>query len=549
MKRKAPEKITSIRQMLTDAVKKDPEHIAYMYKKGEGKEKAVVSVTNEQFYESVENIGAYLTSRGYGASHIACVSENRYEWIQAFVTVLMGAGVFAPIDKELPADNIIFLINDSDSEVVFCSEKYEKIFRERQSEMPRVKEFICFDRKDDDGCFTSFDGLIESGKNIDRGEFDSLKTDENELKYLVYTSGTTGIAKGVMLTEHNIISVIYYGMMVSRIRTRCLSVLPYNHTYEAVCDILVAIHSHATVCINDSIRHLQDDLKLFKPDYIYLVPAFAEFFYKNIQNGIRKKGMEDKLNKIIKTSNKLRKVGIDMRRTFFKSILDQFGGELRKIVCGGAPIRPETGKFFDDIGISMTGGYGITECSPLVSLNDDKDNNFASAGHKLPCLEWKIDDPDSEGIGEICVKGDVVMKGYYKRPDLTGEVIRDGWFYTGDYGYINEKDEIVLTGRKKNIIVLNNGKNIYPEEIEGHIQNIPYVTEVVVSGITNEFGQDVGLKAEIYIADETADRSQLNADIKKQMSELPGYKQISSVVLRDEPFEKTTTNKIKRTYC
>ncbi len=537
-------KLTSIRQLLTEAVASEPNHVSYMYRN----DSEVVSVTTREFYDSVEALGASITSRGYGCSHIACVGENSYPWIQTFLTVLMSGGVYVPLDKELPIDSLIFLINESDSELVFCSEKYEKSFIARRDEMPKVKQFVCFTRKSDEGDFLSFDSLINEGRALPKDGYDALRSDEHALKYLVYTSGTTGVAKGVMLTEHNICSGVYYGLMRSKVLTKGLSVLPYNHTYEAVCDLLVAIRAHATICINDSIKRIQENLKLFKPDYIMLVPAFAEFFCKTIQNGIRKKGMTNKLNKIIKLSNGMRKVGIDLRRKLFSSILEQLGGELRKIVCGGAPIRPETGKFFDDIGISMTGGYGITECSPLVSVNDDKDNNFSSAGRRIPCLEWRIDKPDSDGIGEVCVKGDVVMKGYYKRPDLTAEAIRDGWFFTGDFGYINKNDEIVLTGRKKNIIVLSNGKNVYPEEIENYIQGIPYITEVIVSGISNEHGQDVGLKAEIYISDPEADKSNINADVKAALAELPSYKQMSSVVLRDEPFAKTTTNKIKRSY-
>ena len=540
--RKTPKFFSSLREMVTMNVNADPGHIAYMYKvNGE-----VVSVTNQQFYDCVENLGAALVEAGFGRSHIACLSENRYNWIEVYFTSLLTAGVFVPIDKELPADNVVYLLNDSASEIIFCSEKYEALLRAHESELPGLKYVICFDRDEDDGKYLSYKKFMASGEKLDKIEYDSLKSDDNELKYLVYTSGTTGVAKGVMLTEHNICCGIYYGMRVSSVFDKGLSVLPYNHTYEAVCEILVAFHSHTTLCINDSLRKVQENMKFYQPDYIFLVPAFSDHFYAAIWKGIEKKGMTKTFKRMIKLSNGMRKIGIDLRRKLFKSVLEQFGGKLEKIVCGGAPIRPEVGKFFDDIGISMTGGYGITECSPLVSVNDESDNNFNSAGHKLECLEWRIDEPDSDGIGEICVKGDVVMLGYYKRPDLTAEVLKDGWFYTGDYGYINEKDEIVITGRKKNIIIMSNGKNIYPEELEARIANIPYVTEVVVSGITNEHGQDVSLQAEIYIEDENADRSNLSADVKKACAELPPYKHITKIITRDEPFAKTTTNKIKR---
>ena len=543
-RKKQIQPIRSIREMMTIAVTQNPDLISYQFKEGE----KLVSVTTREFYDSVENLGAKLTEMGFGKSHVACVGENSYPWIQTFLTSLMTAGVFVPIDKELPPDNMIYLLNESDSEIVFCSEKYEKIFAEHRAELPRVQKFVCFERTEHEGDFLSFKRLIAEGAKLDRAAYDSLKSDENELKYLVYTSGTTGIAKGVMLTEHNVCCGIYYGLLVSGIYEKGLSVLPYHHTYEAVCELLVSIHHQTTVCINDSLRHVQKNLQFYQPTHIYLVPAFSDHFYNGIWSAVRKQGKEKLFRRMLKLSDGLRKIGIDLRRVLFRSILKQFGGKLRRIVCGGAPIRPEVGEFFDRIGIALTGGYGITECSPLVSVNDDDGtNNFSSAGHHLACLEWRIDNPTEEGIGEICVKGDVVMLGYYKRPDLTAEAIRDGWFYTGDYGYINEKDEIVITGRKKNIIVLSNGKNIYPEEMELRLQQaLPYLTEVVVSGIRNEHGQDVGLAAELYIADENVDREKVPAEIRTALSNLPAYKQISNITFREEPFPKTTSNKIKR---
>lgn len=535
--------IHSIREMLELAVADNPEHISYQFKKDE----TLVSVTTRAFYESLENLGAALTNLGFGKAHIACAGENSYPWIQTFVTVLMSAGVFVPLDKELPVDQMLYLVNDSDSEVVFCSEKFEKSFAARRAEIPKVKKFICFDREQDEGDFLSFSGLIARGATLDRTAYDSLKSDENELKYLVYTSGTTGIAKGVMLSEHNIVSGIYYGLQVSHIYERGLAVLPFNHTYEAVCEILVSIQAQATLCINDSLRHVLKNIQFYKPVHIYLVPAFSDLFYDKIHASIRKQGKEKKFRFAVRLSNFLRHFGIDLRRKLFKDIHAQFGGKLRRIICGGAPIRPEVGRFFDDIGIILTGGYGITECSPLVSVNeDDSTNNFSSAGHRLACLEWRIDNPAPDGIGEICVKGDVVMLGYYKHPELTADAIRNGWFYTGDYGYLTEKDEIVITGRKKNIIIMSNGKNIYPEELELKISTLPYVTEVVVSGIQNEFGEDTGLAAEIYMEDESIPHEDVPGDLSRVLADLPPYKRISKITYRKEPFPKTTTNKIKR---
>jgi long-chain acyl-CoA synthetase len=322
-------------------------------------------------------------------------------------------------------------------------------------------------------------------------------------------------------------------------------VLPYHHTYESVSGLLVSLHHHSTICINDSLNAVLKNLQLYKPSYIYLVPAFAELFYARIVKNIKDSGKEGIFGKMIGVSNALRKVGIDLRKVFFKSVHEAFGGRLKKIVCGGAPIRPEVGQFFGDIGINLINGYGITECSPLVCANQDKFNDYNTAGVKLRCLEWRIDSPNEEGIGEICVKGDVVMLGYYKQPEKTAEVLKDGWFYTGDYGYITKYDQLVITGRKKNIIVLDNGKNIYPEEIEGYIQGIDYVTEVVVRGLIDEKGHESSLMAELFLSEAKTPEEVLR-DIRKVSRELPTYKHVTKAVIRDTEFDKTTSRKIKR---
>ena len=535
-------KISSIREMTEIAVSEAGENIAYKYKVGD----EIKEVTFREFYDQTEALGASLCALGLGKAHIACIGENSYKWIVTFVTALRTAGVFVPIDKELPAADKVFLLNDSDAEVVFYSEKYGDFIKENREKLPKVKFFIALDKAEDDGDILSFDKLCESGAALDKSEYDALLSDPEEVKMIVYTSGTTGIAKGVMLTEHNLVSSIYYGLSCSQIYDTGLSVLPYNHVYESVCDLLVSLHFHSTICINDTLKNVVKNMKLYRPSHIYLVPAFTDLFYKNIMLNIKKQGKEKKFNAAVKISNAALKLGIDLRPKLFKEILDNFGGRLRRIVCGGAPIRPEIGKFFGDIGIAMTGGYGITECSPLVCVNDPDSNDYHTAGHKLACLEWRIDEPNEDGIGEICIKGDVVMKGYYKQPEKTAEAIRDGWFYTGDYGYLTDDDQLVITGRKKNLIVLNNGKNIYPEEIEGRISTIPYVTEVIVRGLKNDDGDEYSLLAEVYMAEEPHSGAEVLVDVQRTLADLPMYKNVTKIVVRDEPFPKTTSNKIRR---
>lgn len=542
-KEKAPIKpFSSIREMLRMAVNEDGEKIAYKFKNPDG---TVREVTYIEFHQTVEALGAALTEMGFGSSHMAIVSENRYDWIVAYLTALCSAGVFVPIDRQLTTKEKLHLLTDSESEVVFFSKQYMPWFVENKASLPNIKAFICFDIDEDTDGVISYKRLIADGAKLDKTAYDSLKSDENELKMLVYTSGTTGIAKGVMLSEHNLVSGVYYGLQVSRIYDTALSILPYHHTYESVCDILVNIHSHATLCINAVMRELVSDMQLYHPTNIYIVPAIAEFIYFLIMKNLKEKGKLKTFRKGVKISRAALKIGIDLRPKLFAELHNLFGGKLRKIVCGGAPIRPEMGEFFNDIGIPMTGGYGITECSPLVSVNDESSNDFHTAGHRLACLQWRIDEPNEEGIGEIAVKGDVVMLGYYKIPEKTAEVIRDGWFFTGDYGYITPDDQICITGRKKNIIVLSNGKNIYPEEIENLIMNIDCVSEVVVRGLKNSKGDEHALEAEVYLSEEKTE-SEVKALISEALAELPNYKKVTKVVIRKEPFPKTTSNKIIR---
>ena len=543
----------TIKEMMNMAVEEAGARTAFKYKvKGQVKQKTYKEFQNDTIY-----LGTALATINMMDKHIAVIGENSYEWITVYLTTLKSNGVLVPIDKELTCDEIINVLRSSDSEILFFSGKYEKYIEKIKQELPQIKYFIGFNQESDNDNILSYEKFMQKGKEeYEKGNktYESIEhTDTDCLKLLVYTSGTTDNPKGVMLTEHNLRSCVYYGLQVASINTICLSVLPYHHTYEAVAGLLVALHKHATICINDSLKNVLKNLQLYKPDYIYLVPAFVEVFYKNIWSNAKKTGKEKGLKILIKVSNALRKIGIDKRRTLFKSIHQAFGGELRKIVVGGAPLRSELGDFFESIGISVLNGYGITECSPLVSVNMDDFNDPATVGVVLPCCEIKFENVTPDGDGEICVKGDIVMKGYYKDPERTARVLKDGWFNTEDYGRFNEKHQLIINGRKKNLIVLDNGKNVYPEEIENYILAIPYVSEVIVKGIKNEIGQEIGLCAEVFLNKEKVEELQitneeetLKEDITKVTKELPLYKHISKIEIRDTEFNKTTTNKIKR---
>lgn len=571
---------STIREMIELAVGKDGKKVAFKYK---NPDESVAEVKYSEFYNDINALGTSLTALGAldspdSHTHIAIISDNSYKWVHVYLTVLMSRGVFVPIDRELPESDIIYLLKESDSTVVFYSRRYENIMTKYAPELTNIKYFIRLDDEpvlsdtpeDNIARFISYSKILESGRIIAEGsaeltaseseeeqnfleEYKSMTSDPNALKMLVYTSGTTGMAKGVMLTEHNLVSSVYYGLQVSTVYETSLSVLPYHHTYEAVSGLLVSLHKHATICINENLRAVSKNFGIYKPDYIYLVPAFVEEFYKRIWANAEKTGKADSLRKLMKVSNNMRKAGIDLRRKLFAPVLDAFGGKLKKIVCGGAPIRAELGEFFDTIGIDLINGYGITECSPLVSANRDRFNDPSTVGTVLPCCEITFDDVSEDGEGEICVKGDVVMLGYYKNQQQTDEVLTDGVFHTGDFGKFNDKEQLIITGRKKNLIVLSNGKNVFPEELETYIMAIPYIKEVVVYGLKNSSGEEYRLCAEVFLNEEKLSEMKienipesLRADISAAISHLANYKHIGKVIIRKHEFDKTTSQKIKR---
>ncbi len=546
-------KVNTIKEIIDLAEKEAGNVNAFEYKE---KDK-LIEITYKQFKSDINSLGTALLKIGMVDKHLATIGENSYNWITTYLTALRSNGVFVPIDKELTKIEIINVLRNSESELLFYSSKYEEYIDDIKKELPQIKYFVAFNKNDDDDVSLSYSKFLEMGrKEIENGNhiFEEIEHDDTKkLKMLVYTSGTTDKPKGVMLSEHNLVSSAYYGLRVAVIYTKCLSVLPYHHTYEAVSGLLVGMLKHSTICINDSLKNVLKNIQYYKPDYIYLVPAFAEIFYKNIWNNAKKNNKESGLKFLIKLSNCLRKIGIDKRKTFFKSIHEAFGGKLRKIVVGGAPLRADIGYFFDSIGIDLINGYGITECSPLVSVNREEFNDPRTVGVVLPCCEIKFENVNSDGDGEICVKGDIVMMGYYKDKERTEKVLKDGWFNTEDYGRFNDKGLLVINGRKKNVIVLDNGKNIYPEEIESYILKVPYVAEVVVRGKNDDSGHEHSLMAEVYLNKEKvkeigeADIEEvLKKDISKVTKELPVYKHITDIKIREEEFKKTTTNKIKR---
>ncbi len=544
----------SAKHILQMAVEAAGDRIAYRYRTKDG----IADVTYAQFQRDTFYLGTALISLGMAQGHIAVCGENSYDWITVYITALQSEGVFCPIDKELPDDDLVYIVNHGDDDIIFCDKRREAAFMRIRDRIPNVKYFVCFDRDEDEGEFLSYSRMMEKGRMLyeegDRSYCDMHTADMNALKMLIYTSGTTGIAKGVMLSEHNIISLVHYGLGLTTLRDVGLSVLPYHHSYEAIAGVLVGIHRRVTLCINDSLKRVVKNLALYQPQYMYVVPALLEVVYRRMQASIEEKGKTKAIKTGIKLSRFLRMIGIDARRKIFAELHQALGGRLEKIICGGAPLRAEIADFFEDIGILVTNGYGITECSPLVSVNTDFINDPKTVGIPMRCVAVRIDEPNEDGEGEICVKGDTVMIGYYKNPEATAEVFTDdGYFRTGDYGKLTKKGQIMITGRKKNIIVLGNGKNIYPEELEDCIGGIPYVLENIVYAERDESGTESALAVQCileptYLEGKNLDEvsNSLKQDIFQKLEHLPTYKQITVVKVRETPFVKTTTNKIRR---
>lgn len=513
---------------------------AFVYKD----KKEQKSVTYKQLAKDIAFVLKGFEKNNLSGKHIAVMGRNSYHYALIMLSCMCSDCVFVPVDKDLTAGQMTNLLNHSESDVLFLDSKYAEKIKESQSELTTLKKIVLFEESDimEAELFSDFGEYTKDYTDIVK----NVKKDTNRIASIIYTSGTTGEPKGVMLSEKNIISCAYNGARICPVLTKGLSVLPYHHTYEENCSLLVSLWCGATICINSALTKVLAELNLYKPDYMVIVPAFAELFYKNIIKNVQAKGKEKTVELAVKMSQLLLKVGIDLRRILFKEIHQAFGGNLKKIYCGGAPINAETARFFEKIGIKFICGYGITECSPLVSGNTDKFNDHSTVGLPIPCVEVEIRDKTPEGIGEICVKGDSVMVGYYKNEEATKNAIKDGWFYTGDYGFFNDKGQLTISGRKKNIIVLHNGKNVYPEEIEEKLKEVEEIKEIVVRGV-DEGGYIKNLLAEIYLDEEKSiSENELFEKIKDKLQEYPSYKRIEKIVLREEPFPKTTTKKIKR---
>ena len=549
-----------LKDMLKKSGEKYGDRPAYIYKTDEpGKFK---EITHKEFRDDINNFGTALINLGLKDKRIAVISENRYEWGVAYLATATGVGIIVPLDKALPDNEIESLMIRSEIEAIVYSNKYDKIMNEiKDKKNTNVKFFISMDLDKKENDIYSQKELLEKGKElIESGntEFLNAEIDNETMGIMLFTSGTTAMSKAVMLSHKNICSNLMDITSVIKLtdKDRMLSFLPLHHTFECTVGFLYPISIGASIAFCEGIRHIADNVKEFQITAMISVPILYESIYKRIIKGIEKKGKLDDVKKGIKISKFFLKFGIDIRRKVFKEIHENLGGKARLFVAGGAALDPEAEEGFNNFGIKMLQGYGLTESSPVIAAEDDKYQKLGSIGKAFPSLEVKIDEPDEEGIGELLAKGPSIMLGYYNNEEATKETLEDGWLHTGDLAKIDDEGYIFISGRKKFVIVLKNGKNIYPEELETLVNKIEGVKESFVYGKPEDDGDykicckivyDKDLvKSHYKVSDEQEIKEALWQEVKKVNKTMPAYKYIREISVTEKELIKTTTQKIKR---
>lgn len=522
--------------------------------------KQQVNYTVRQMHDRVREIGTAFYELGLAGKHIAIVSENSYNWICAFFAIVCTGGVCVPVDKELPVSDISMLISKGDAEALFHSKVYSDVAEYHVAKDENCKYLFAMSGKAIGEKGMTIDTLAEMGRELlAKGDtrFNDHKTEKDDLAAIVFTSGTTGTNKGVMLTHFNFASNVDGVVQFVGPELSTMSILPMNHVYELSCSVLTAVYMNGIIYINDSLKNILPNIQEFKPNAMAVVPLVLEAIYNGIWSKAEASGKAPVLRKMVKISNKLLDIGIDIRPVVFKTISNNFGGKFPTMSCGGAPARADHIKSLSELGFRIITGYGMTEASPTITLQDNGRKKPLSAGYAFPRAEYKIDSPDKDGIGEILVRGDNVTKGYYKDEEATkASFTEDGWFKTGDYGRLDEDGELYITGRKKYLIILPNGENISPETVESHImESLLYVHEVVAFEEKKEIlgKENMVMAVAVYVSkDEFKDMSEeeiikkVNDDISDANKGQPAYRKIQSVHVSFEEFEKNSTRKVIR---
>ncbi|MDR2457265.1 MAG: AMP-binding protein [Clostridiales Family XIII bacterium] len=518
----------------------------------------------KELKKDVDAFGTALFNKDLRGHNIAVVGENSYEWGLSYLATVCGVGTCVPLDKELTEEEIENLIVDSESTAIAYTKKFQKMIENIYNNgKTKLRVFVNLDGKNVLPFEDSLENMVAYGNDLlEKGDNSFLEAQVllEDIAVILYTSGTTGISKGVLLTHRNLVSQLFFPQTLIKItkEDRFFSVLPIHHTYEGTCGFLIPLYFGSSIAYCEGLKYIVPNLAEAKPTVFLVVPLLLENLYKKIWQNIRKEGKEKLFNKIIALNKKTRKIGLNIGKIFFKKIINLFGGRLEFIICGGAPLNPKILEFFENFGIIPIQGYGLTECSPITALNPREGRKVDSAGYIYPSVEAKIIDMDDTNVGEICVKGPHVMKGYYKSPEETKEVLNNGWFKTGDFGYIDNDNFIHITGRKKSVIITKNGKNVFPEEIEFKLLDSEFIEDVMVFSDENKKGDDIIISANIY-PDKDAFIEKCGEDYKKEdiirvfkkivdeyNSNAAAFKVIKRILLRENEFEKTTSKKLKR---
>ncbi|MBE6631745.1 MAG: long-chain fatty acid--CoA ligase [Ruminococcaceae bacterium] len=552
-----PKIISDLRDLVKSGADVFGDKTLYFYKENG----ATLEYSFKKLYDETLYIGTGLAKLGLMGKGISVIGHTHPRYTATYISTVNGGGYIVPVDPELTNEQTAFFMNHAEVEAVFYTEKLADKINEIKELLPNVKLFVAIQPSPDfvsDDKNMTMDDLVELGKTELEGgytEYIDYEIEPEKLAAIIFTSGSTGTAKGVMLSTRNLTAATNASCLSMSYddRNTFVSVLPPHHTYEMTCGHLALMNIGAQVLLNDSLKHVMKNFKEFKPNALALVPLFVETMHKKIWAEVKKKGIEGKLKFAMGFDNVLLSCGIDVRRKLFKEILDSFGGNLASIVCGGAPLSPQLIKDFYAFGITVLEGYGITECAPLVAVNSPGKIRFHSVGQPVKGCKVMIDKTPGEETGEILVKGDNVMMGYYKNPEATKEVFTDdGWFRTGDIGWMDKDGYIYITGRKKNVIILSNGKNVFPEEIEEYLVPIEIILESVVMARNNDQGEPTITAIVVpnmqHLEGKTDEEiyEMVKAEIGEVNKKLPSYKQIHRIEIRKEEFERTTSKKIQR---
>lgn len=550
---------TNIRDVIQDGIRKYPDNIAFTIKEKNEKEVQYNNISYKKFENEINCTGTGFLNLGLKNKRFAIIGPNSYEWALSYIAVLYGVGVAVPLDKGLPEAEIEDSIARSEAEVIIFDQKYiDTIKKIKEQNKTNLKFFICMQDTAEDGIINLSTVKKAGEEKLQKGdkEFFDLEIDNNKTSVIIFTSGTTSMSKAVMLSQYNIASDINSMNACEKLYPTDVNMqmLPFHHTFSST-GIVLMLNNGVKNVFCDGLRHIQNNMKEYKVSVFVCVPLILEAMHKRVMAEVKKQGKEKSVEFAKKLSGALLKVGIDVRKKLFGEILKNFGGNMRFVVSGAAAIDKSVAEDFNAWGILTIQGYGLTETSPVVCAENAKFIRYGSVGVPLEDIEVRIDNPDEKGIGELVVKGPNVMLGYYKNEEATKSTLIDGWYHTGDLGYRDKDGYIFITGRKKNVIVLKNGKNVFPEELEELVDKLPYIAESMVFGYPKEDDLVVSLKLvydENYVKNfmnnmsEEELREKAWADIKQINETVPKYKHIKKFILTKEPMIKTTTAKVKR---